>query len=128
VKIPIPVLYEDEHFLVFNKPAGLLVIPTAKNEQNTLVNRVNDQYACNEPSWRLHLCHRLDRDTSGAIILAKGKRNQQRMMELFQRRLVKKTYVVFVQGRLKHKKSELRAPVLDQEEKRFRRRAPAQLI
>ena len=45
-KIQIPVLYEDENCLVFNKPSGLLVIPTDKNEDHTLVNIVNEQQRC----------------------------------------------------------------------------------
>ena len=50
-KIQIPVLYEDENCLVFNKPSGLLVIPTDKNEDHTLVNIVNQQQGCRQGSF-----------------------------------------------------------------------------
>ena len=114
-------MYDDESYVVFNKPAGLLVIPTPKNEQNTLVNIVNHQYALKMNGGTLHPCHRLDRDTSGLIIFAKSKRNQQMMMELFKQRAVKKKYIAFVHGTLSKRQGEYRGPVVSLEEKRFRR-------
>ena len=97
---PIAVLYEDERTMVFNKPAGLLVIPTPDEEPNTLLNIVNHQYAENKDFGKLHPCHRLDRETSGVILFAKGKQNQQRTMDLFHKKMIKKVYVAFVQGKL----------------------------
>jgi len=94
------VLYEDDHFMVFDKPPGLLVIPSPKQPHNTLRDFVNEQYA-KDSSWNLHPCHRLDRDTSGAIVFAKGKRNQQYMMQQFKDREVRKTYLAFIHGKLK---------------------------
>src|ERR1700679_1591070 len=88
-KIQIPVLYEDENCLVFNKPSGLLVIPTDKNEDHTLVNIVNQQGRGQSPGTHgdspLHLypAHRLDRDTTGVILFAKGKDCQQKLMDFF---------------------------------------------
>ena len=93
------ILHEDEAYIVFNKPSGLLVIPTPKNETNTLVNIVNYQYA-NQSPWNLHPCHRLDRETSGAILFAKGKQYQKLMTELFKQRQVKKKYIAFVHGKM----------------------------
>src|SRR6266487_3633105 len=95
---PIEVLYEDDCYVVFEKPAGLLVIPTPQKERYTLVDIVNGQYSRFAKQWGLHPCHRLDRDTSGAIIFAKGKHNQQLLMQLFKRRAVHKKYIAFVQG------------------------------
>ena len=114
-------MYEDESCVVFNKPAGLLVIPTPKNEKNTLVNIVNHQYALRMKAAHLHPCHRLDRETSGVIILAKTKRAQQMMMELFKQRRVKKKYIAFVRGHLNKRQGEYRAPVVSLEEKKFRK-------
>ena len=87
----VPKLYEDAHVIVFDKPAGLLVIPTPQREDYTLVNIVNAQYA-QDQDWRLPPCHRLDRETSGAIIFAKGKSVQRRLMDLFKRRVIKIRY------------------------------------
>src|SRR3990167_6416126 len=91
----IPLLYEDQYYVVFDKPPGLLVIPTPANEKRTLVNLVNLEYG-DPQNCRLHPCHRLDRDTSGAIIFAKGKKNQQLMMQEFHRQRIKKKYIAFI--------------------------------
>src|ERR1700679_2993952 len=103
-KIQIPILYEDENCLVFNKPSGLLVIPTDKNEDHTLVNVVNQQQAPPEAGQgakgHLYPAHRLDRDTTGVILFAKGKDAQQKLMQFFKDKQVHKTYIAFVHGRV----------------------------
>ena len=121
---PIKVLYEDEQFMVFDKPAGLLVIPTPQNESNTLVNIVNHQHK--NDHWKLHPCHRLDRETSGVILFAKGKHNQQLAMDAFQRKSVKKIYYAFVQGRLLKPSGELRSNIRDLDQKRFHKHSAGQ--
>jgi 23S rRNA pseudouridine1911/1915/1917 synthase len=122
-KNPIPILYEDDTYVVFDKPARLLVIPTPKGESNTLVNIVNDQYVAHSNGSKLHVCHRLDRDTSGAIIFAKGKRAQQAMMDLFKQGSVTKKYIAFVHGKLEERQGEFKGKVLDADEKKFRKLA-----
>ncbi len=108
---PIRVLYEDDFFVVFDKPSGLIVIPSPKKEKNTLVTIVNAQYAPAAGGGRLHPCHRLDRGTSGAIIFAKGKKNQQLMMREFHNQAVKKKYIAFVRGELEKQGGEIRSPI-----------------
>lgn len=83
----IPIIYEDDFIVVADKPSGLLTVPTPKNESRTLTSILG-----------LYPCHRLDRDTSGLIIYAKSKEIQQAVMDEFRNRLVKKTYIAFVQG------------------------------
>lgn len=117
----IKVAYEDSAFAVFEKPAGILVIPTPKKEQNTMVDVINREYRKPEETDKWHPCHRLDRDTSGLIIFAKGKHNQQLMMNEFHRQAVKKTYVAFVQGKLKRPIGELKSQIIDHEERRYDR-------
>ena len=114
----IPILYEDECCIVFQKPAGLLVIPTPKKESQTLVSIVNHQYRT-EQSYKLHPAHRLDKETSGAIIFGKGKKNQQRIMELFQKGEVCKKYIAIVHGKLKNKKGVLKSYISTLDEKKF---------
>ena len=123
---PIKVLFEDEHYVVFDKPAGLLVIPSPK-EDNTLVHIVNSRYISPEDSFRLHPCHRLDRDTSGAIIFAKGKKKQQLMMQLFRQRAIRKKYIAFVHGKLKPQQGEMRSMIKDFHQKKFDRHSRARL-
>ncbi len=107
----ITVLYEDDHYIVFDKPSGLLVIPTPKGETRTLVNIVNQQYASGGQSWKLHPCHRIDKETSGAIIFAKGKASQKMMMDVFRERHITKKYVAFVHGKLSPESGEFRKSI-----------------
>lgn len=96
----IPVIYEDAWLLVADKPSGLLVIPTPKNEKRTLTSILG-----------LHPCHRLDRQTSGLIIYAKGKSVQKKMMDEFKQKRVKKTYIAFVQGNVSRNQGRIQNPI-----------------
>ena len=124
LKIQIPVLYEDENCLVFNKPSGLLVIPTDKSEDRTLVNIVNQQQGL--PQGSLYPAHRLDRDTSGVILFAKGKDNQQKLMQFFKDKQVNKTYIAFVHGRVSEPRGKIRIPIKDFHQRKFASHLPAQ--
>ncbi|MBF0385657.1 MAG: RluA family pseudouridine synthase [Candidatus Omnitrophica bacterium] len=116
----IPILYEDEQVVIFNKPSGMLVIPAPNENYKTLVDIVNKCYRQDDAAC-LHPCHRLDRDTSGAIIFAKGKVNQQLVMNMFARKLISKRYLAFVQGWLKSPKGDIRLPVQSLDRKKFRK-------
>lgn len=107
----IPVVYEDDWLLVVDKPAGLLTIPTPKQERSTLTSILNAQYQKKGVSFRLHPCHRLDRSTSGLIIYAKGKTMQKKMLDLFRQQEIKKTYIVFCHGCLSKAAGEIKSPV-----------------
>ena len=113
----IRVLYEDDCLVVFDKPSGMLVIPSPRKETNTLFHLVN----VGMMSPKLHPCHRLDRETSGAIIFAKGKQNQQLMMREFQRGAVQKKYVAFVRGHLPRPQGEINIPIKDFHQNKFQR-------
>lgn len=93
----IPIVYEDEWILVADKPSGLLTVPTPKNEKRTLTSILN-----------LYPCHRLDRETSGLIIYAKDKGTQQKIMDEFRERKVKKTYLAFVRGKPYESRGEVK--------------------
>jgi len=127
-KIQIPVVYEDENCLVFNKPSGLLVIPTDKEEHRTLVNMVNEQFPLVDGQGHgyLHPAHRLDRDTTGAILFAKGKDRQQKLMQFFKDKQVHKTYIAFVHGRVAEPRGKIRIPIKDLYQRKFERHLPAQ--
>jgi RluA family pseudouridine synthase len=107
----IPIVYEDKWLLVVNKPAGLLTIPTPKKELRTLTNILNEDLEKRCRAYRLYPCHRLDRETSGLIIYAKGKSVQKKMMEEFWRRDIKKTYIAFVEGRLSKDRGKIDYPI-----------------
>ena len=107
----IPIVYEDEWLLALNKPSGLLTIPTPKKESRTLNSILNDDLKRRGLSYRLYPCHRLDRETSGLIVYAKGKSMQKKMMEEFWRKSIKKTYIAFIQGRLSKDEGDIHYPI-----------------
>ncbi len=107
----IPIIYEDEWLMVVDKPSGLLVIPSPKDERHTLTNMLNEKLQKEGIAYRMHPCHRLDRDTSGLVIYAKGKVMQQKMMDEFKNRRIKKTYIAFVQGRLSKAQGQITTPI-----------------
>ena len=113
--------------MVFDKPAGLLVIPTPQKEKNTLVDIVNSWYSAKEKGAYLHPCHRIDRDTSGIILFAKGKHHQQLMMDEFKKRHVKKKYIAFLNGRLLRRQAEIRSAVKDFDQQRYSQNLPPKL-
>ena len=123
----IEILYEDDNYIIFNKPAGLLVIPTPKKEKSTLISIVNEQYVDDKSVSKLHLCHRLDRDTSGVIIFAKGKRAQQYMMDIFKHREIKKKYIAFICGNLKKDSGEINRSVKDLDQRKFNQNSTAKI-
>ncbi len=107
----IPVLYEDEWFLIVNKPADLLTIPAVDKNQITLTDILNNEFKDINADYNFHPCHRLDKETSGVIIYAKGKRSQQAMMELFAQQKVKKSYIAFVHGVVNNKYTSINIPL-----------------
>jgi 23S rRNA pseudouridine1911/1915/1917 synthase len=109
--VRIPVIYEDDWLLIVNKPAGLLTIPTPKRETCTLTSILNLDLRQKNLPYRLHPCHRLDRETSGLIIYAKGKSVQKKMMDIFKKKKIKKTYIAFMQGIPKKEQGLIKSPV-----------------
>lgn len=101
--IPIEVLYEDEFLALVNKPPGMVVHPAKGNWSGTLVNAL--QYHFQELStengkYRAGIVHRLDRDTSGVILIAKEDRTHRDLSALFEYRRIFKEYAAIVAGEL----------------------------
>ncbi len=107
----IPVVYEDKWLMVVDKPSGLLVIPTPRNEARTLTSVLNSEAKARGFAYRLHPCHRLDRDTSGLVIYAKGKSHQQAMMRIFKEKKIRKTYLGFAHGKLAEARGRINYPI-----------------
>ena len=98
--IELDILFEDEYFLVINKPFGMVVHPGNGNRQNTLANGLL-YYLKNissTKSIRPGIVHRLDKDTSGVIVTAKNDRAHDALSKLFQDRLVSKCYEAIIWG------------------------------
>lgn len=97
--ISVPVLYEDESLLVVDKPSGIVVHPGAGNVTGTLVNALLDRgIAGGEDPIRPGVVHRLDRDTSGVMVLAKGEPAYSRLVEKLSKREVRRIYRAVVSG------------------------------
>lgn len=123
------IIYETKDFLVINKPAGLLVHQTKfktknlklKTEEETLVDwllkrypeikDVGDRLVGKEAIPRPGIVHRLDKDTSGVIIIAKNQETFNYLKKLFQNHEIKKTYLVLVWGRIEQKKGVINKPI-----------------
>jgi 23S rRNA pseudouridine1911/1915/1917 synthase len=105
------IVHEDDSIIVIDKPPGMLVIPTPKNETNTLSDILNRDLDARAVEANAYPCHRLDRETSGLIVYAKGKARQRLMMDEFKRRSVKKVYVAFVQGAVKGDGGTITRPI-----------------
>ena len=98
-RITVPTVFEDECLLVVDKPARLVVHPGAGNPTGTLVNGLLDRgIAGGEDSVRPGVVHRLDRDTSGLIVLAKGEPAYSRLVEMLSARKVRRVYRAVVVG------------------------------
>lgn len=112
--IPLDVVYEDEDLIVINKPAGLVVHPSHGHRKGTLVNAILahcPDLAGINGTLRPGIVHRLDKDTSGLIIVAKNDAAQQSLQRQFKRREVRKTYLALVEGRLEPERGLIEAPV-----------------
>lgn len=112
--IDLDVLYEDDYLLVINKPAGLVVHPAPGHADDTLVNallhRWGEVHPGLEPS-RLGIVHRLDKDTSGALVVAKDATTLEHLAKQFSRREIEKQYVALAHGRIRSAKGEIRQPI-----------------
>jgi 23S rRNA pseudouridine1911/1915/1917 synthase len=98
-EIPVPVIFEDEHLLVVDKPAELVVHPGAGNAAGTLVNALLGRgIAGGEDPSRPGVVHRLDRDTSGVMVLAKGEPTFSRLVAQMSGRRVGRVYRAVVVG------------------------------
>lgn len=97
--IPLDILYEDQEIIAINKPAGMVVHPAPGNWKGTFVNAL--LYHCKLLSWeenRPGIVHRLDKDTSGVLLAAKSLQAQQKLIEQFASRQVKKEYLAICFG------------------------------
>lgn len=112
--IPLDILYEDDDLIVINKPAGMVVHPSTSHETGTLVHAV--LYHCPDLKGvggekRPGIVHRLDKDTSGVIVVAKSDVALRFMQDQFRARTVRKVYLALVDGRVVPTEAEIDAPI-----------------
>ncbi len=128
--IPLEIVYEDDDLVVVNKPAGLVVHPAAGISSGTLANALayrlrnadlglridktasNQQSAISNQQYpRPGIVHRLDRDTSGLIVVAKTESSHEKLADQFRAREVFKSYVALVHGRVEHESGTIDQPI-----------------
>jgi 23S rRNA pseudouridine1911/1915/1917 synthase len=109
--IPLDIVYEDEHVLVVNKPVGLVVHPAAGNWSGTLLNGIlfRDPDAATLP--RAGIVHRLDKDTSGLMVIGRTLEGVTGLMRDIASRVVSRKYLALVHGRLKLDQDSIEAPI-----------------
>ena len=114
-EIPLEIVYEDAEFLVVNKPAGMLVHPTVRVRAGTLLNalahHLNLSKTDAEDFRRAGLVHRLDKDTSGLVVIAKTTRSHRILCRHFQKKLVEKRYFALVEGIVREDAGTIDAPI-----------------
>ena len=112
--IPLDIVYEDAAIIVINKPAGMVTHPAPGNYENTLVNAL--LFHCHDLSGiggvlRPGIVHRLDKDTSGLIVVAKSDEAHRHLSAQFEKHEVQKKYLALVWGNTKDKQGEIVKPV-----------------
>ena len=112
--LPLAIVYEDDDLLVVNKPAGMTVHVGAGVKSGTLVNavlhHVQNLSSAGDAS-RPGIVHRLDKMTSGLVVVAKNDAAHRQLAEQFKSRLVRKTYILLVHGRVSSAQGEISRPV-----------------
>jgi len=112
--IPLEIIFEDEHMLAVNKPAGMVVHPAPGHSKGTLVNAL--LHHCKDLSGiggveRPGIVHRLDKETSGLVLVAKTEAAHKTLAARFKKREIKKEYLAFVKGNVKKNSGTIDSPV-----------------
>ena len=109
-EVDLRIAYEDEHLLVVDKPAGVVVHPGAGHATGTLVHGLAGRAAGGEEG-RPGIVHRLDRDTSGLLVVARSDEAHQRLQELVRRRELERSYIALVRGHPRSWRGRIDAPI-----------------
>jgi 23S rRNA pseudouridine1911/1915/1917 synthase len=105
------IAYEDEHLLVVDKPDGLVVHPGAGEARGTLVEALLDRGLTGGDPERPGIVHRLDRDTSGLLVVSRTQQAYQGLQALIRRRALEREYLALVRGRPRSRRGRIEAPI-----------------
>lgn len=106
-KLPFEVLFEDQHLIVVNKPAGLLTIATDKEKERTLYHIVRDYVLASNPHGRIFIVHRLDKDTSGIVLFAKDEKTKNQLQENWNEYVSLREYTAVVSAHPKDQEGQI---------------------
>lgn len=113
-ELPLKIIYEDEDIIVVDKPAGMVVHAGAGHSSGTLVNALLhrfEQLAKGSSDLRPGIVHRLDKETSGVLVVARTDRAHQALSMQFRNREVEKVYLALVHGRMKTPEGQITTPI-----------------
>lgn len=110
-KLPLDIVFEDDHVLVINKPAGIPTIPSYQHPYGTIANRVLAHYDAQGLSYTFHVVTRLDRGTSGLLLIAKHRFSHSLLSKSQKEGEVRRTYQALVHGRMEKKTGTIDAPI-----------------
>lgn len=111
--IKLDIVYEDNDLMIINKPSGMVVHPGNGNQEHTLVNALMG-YTTNlsdGSKTRPGIVHRLDKDTSGLMVVAKDDKTHELLADMIKHKKVERKYVALVWGVIKHEKGTINAPI-----------------
>jgi len=103
--------FEDEHLLVIDKPAGVVVHPARGHRQGTLAQALAGRAAGGEEAWRAGIVHRLDRDTSGLLVVAKSDAIHRTLKTALAARQIRREYLALVEGHPPARTGTIEAPI-----------------
>jgi 23S rRNA pseudouridine1911/1915/1917 synthase len=116
--VPYEIVLEDEHLLVVDKPAGVVVHPAPGHPTGTLAQALASRAAGGPEPWRPGIVHRLDRDTSGLMVVAKSERVHRALQGLIRARELEREYLALVEGRPDARSGTIDAPIGRDRERR----------
>ncbi|HET8979708.1 MAG TPA: RluA family pseudouridine synthase [Solirubrobacteraceae bacterium] len=111
IVVPFGIAYEDEHLLVVDKPAGVVVHPARGHRTGTLAQALAGRAAGGEDAQRAGIVHRLDRDTSGLLVVARSDEVHRRLKQLLADRQLRREYLALVQGTPPARTGTIDAPI-----------------
>lgn len=112
-KMDLDIVYEDEYLAIINKKSGVVVHPAVGNYSHTLVNGLMDHFntISKEKTIRPGIVHRLDKDTSGLMVVAKNDKVHEQLSNMIKEKQVERKYLALVWGIVKHEKGTIDAPI-----------------
>lgn len=111
--IPLDIVYEDDYLMVINKQSGLVVHPGSGNKNNTLVNALiyRGKHLSSKDDLRPGIVHRLDKDTSGLMLVAKDNKTHEILADDFKHKRVKREYIALLDGVFPNASATIDAPI-----------------
>ncbi len=113
-KMDIDIVYEDKDLMIINKPSGLVVHPGSGNYSHTLVNGLmayTNELSDVNGLARVGIVHRLDKDTSGLMVVAKNNKAHEALADMFKMHTIKRTYIALLVGELPYDNATIDAPI-----------------